>query len=208
MIQQTSISIPHDQEFKEKLLWQVDSPEKAKLLFHRIRRQANLVSLSTALLDEHAENGGLYIPGVHTVVFGTKDRIEGFMAFSICSPAKNIGSISMLDGLDGSQMTNLDGELVTRSNLSRHEGYCRYTGAGSVCHLDLISTLCPGQGIGSIGVQYLQASRDFELIELEANGTGQSEFFRKQGFVDTGIDPAEGEQLSMVWNNPIYSRGQ
>jgi hypothetical protein len=57
--------------------------------------------------------------------------------------------------------------------------------------------------IGSRLLDYIK-SRDYELIELEANGVAPVEFFEANGFVDTGIDADLNEKMVMVWNNPTY----
>ena len=163
--------------------------------------------MDISFLDDASTTGGLFhSTGGSTFVFGTRSRIEGFMCLYISGAASRIGEISMLDGLGGPSVINSKGEIVGRTQLEEYDGYKSYSGAGSVCKISIISVFFQRQGCGTSAIQYLQSARDFELIELEANGPEAVQFFKQLGFVETGLFPEHGEQVGMVWNNPLYPR--
>lgn len=123
-------------------------------------------------------------------------------------PTDNIGLTSRLNGLDGEpKLFDFDGAAVTRENLSQYGGYSAYTGREAVLYIGIIEAFQQRKGIGSKLLDFIK-SQGYELIELEANGLKQVRFFEANGFVDTGIDAEQGEQMVLVWNNQKYASPQ
>lgn len=141
--------------------------------------------------------------GAHFIIGRSLDEILGYAFCQEHSPARIIGEASMLDSLRRKALSDFNGQPVTRETLGDYDGYREYTGKGGVLYIELMEVFLYQQGLGRALVEHLQ-SQEYELIELEANGIQPVRFFQKCGFVDTGIDAEDGEQLVMVWNNPKY----
>lgn len=156
------------------------------------------------------ENTSL-IPDKWTTVYVASSERCKLLGYAICyekSSNPSIGAISMLDALSSNgELTDFEGKQVSRASLAQYDGYAEYAGLGAVLYMSRLDVFRHNMGIGSKFLDFIKG-QGHELIELEANGVGPSIFFRKKGFIDTGIDAEHGEQLVMVWNNPAYDRYQ
>ncbi len=162
-------------------------------------------------LFELSDQNTSLIPDKKKVVYVASSERGKLLGYAICnenSSSPSIGSISMLDAFssDGS-LTDFNGNKVSRTSLAKYEGYADYTGLGAVLYISRLDVFKHNMGIGSRFIEFIKG-QGHELIELEANGIGPTKFFRKNGFVDTGIDAENGEQLVMVWNSPSYLQYQ
>lgn len=150
------------------------------------------------------------IPGKGKIVYVACSERK-LLGYAICNespPNRSIGHISMLDALSSNgDLNDFDGKRVSRASLARYEGYADYTGLGAVLYISRLDVFRHKMGIGRRFLEFIKG-QGHELIELEANGVGPSRFFRKNGFIDTGIDAENGAQLVMVWNNPSYLQYQ
>ncbi|HSB47101.1 MAG TPA: hypothetical protein VLD37_03740 [Candidatus Bilamarchaeum sp.] len=151
------------------------------------------------------------IPDKEKVVYVASSERGKLLGYAICSekpPNPSIGAISMLDALSSNgDLTDFNGKPVSRTSLAQYNGYADYTGLGAVLYISRLDVFRHNMGIGSRFLEFIKG-QGHELIELEANGIGPSRFFQKNGFVDTGIDAENGEQLVMVWNNPSHLQYQ
>lgn len=156
------------------------------------------------------ENTSL-IPDKEKIVYAASSERCKLLGYAICyekSPNPSIGAISMLDALSSNgDLIDFNGKQVSRTSLAQYDGYAEYTGLGAVLYISRLDVFRHYMGIGSRFLEFIKG-QGHEMIELEANGIGPSKFFRKNGFVDTGIDAENGEQLVMVWNNPSHLQYQ
>lgn len=148
-----------------------------------------------------------FLPEKNEINFVIGSSLEDIQGYAVCEERQagsDIGAVSMLDSLRAGTLMDFNGKPVTRETLKQYDGYSEYTGAGNVLYIGLIEAFAQRQGIGRALVNHMQ-SLEYELIELEANSINAARFFQACGFVDTGIDAEQGEQLVMVWKNPKYS---
>jgi GNAT superfamily N-acetyltransferase len=151
------------------------------------------------------------IPGRIYFIAGRGD-ITNPLGFARCveggGDGMHAGNASKLDGLDvkGFLRDSEDRE-VTRSNLGNYDGFDAYTGQGKILSIERIESFAQRQGVGSQLIDFIKSQDDhrlYELIEAEANGIKPVNFFRKNGFIYSGIDADAGEMAVMVWNNPKF----
>ncbi len=120
--------------------------------------------------------------------------------------SEDVGWNSCIDGLNTpGSLFDIDDNCVFIPDLKKYEGFKDYTGKGKILHLGIIdcNSNFRKQGLGSELVDYLK-NKDSELIELLANGSGQTIFFEKLGFIDSGISNIKREFSIMSWHNPKY----
>ncbi len=134
---------------------------------------------------------------------------DGPLIYASCylrNPTKDVGWDSLIDGLNNpGKLFDIEGESVLIPDLKKYEGFRDYTGKGNILHLGLIdcNEKFIGKGFGTEMIDYLKG-KDSELIELLANGRGQTIFFEKLGFIDSRISNLEREFSIMSWHNPEY----
>jgi hypothetical protein len=153
-----------------------------------------------------SDKGTSFSPAAGEINFIAGYDLDNLLGCARCSfkgPKPDIGAISMLGGLHSDTLSDYERLPVSRQNLARYDGYSGYQGIGPLLNIGILDMFRHRFGFGSQLLNYIK-SYWFELIELEANGKGPARFFGKNGFVDTGIDAEYGEQLVMVWKNPVY----
>jgi GNAT superfamily N-acetyltransferase len=206
---QKTISIPHHGELEGKLLWTVSTPEIGQEIYKVLQQQRQRQrDFSSDYLDPNCPTGGLFSGRSErtTVALGTKYRFEGFVSFYTRDATADIGSASRLEGLNGGDVKDIAGKVVTADCLRNYPGYENYSGKGAVCWIEVVEAFYKRQGVGTLALRHLQEQCDFELIELEATGAQQWQvsFYEKLGFVDANIDLDEGNRIAMAWHNPKY----
>ncbi len=191
--------------------WRVDEADKETSTGLQRTFQRLYHYKPKGFLFELSDERTSLIPGKGKIVYAASSERCKLLGYAICHerPADiSIGSISMLDALSSNgDLTDFDGKKVSRASLAGYEGYADYTGLGAVLYISRLDIFKHNRGIGSRFIEFIKG-QGHELIELEANGVGPSRFFRKNGFIDTGIDAENGEQLVMVWNNPSFLQYQ
>ncbi len=122
------------------------------------------------------------------------------------NPSEDVGWNSCIEGLNiPGSLFDIEGNSVFIPDLKKYEGFKDYSSTGKILHLGIIdcNEKFIGNGFGKEMVDYLKG-KDSELIELLANGRGQTIFFEKLGFIDSGISNLEREFSIMSWHNPKY----
>ncbi len=85
-------------------------------------------------------------------------------------------------------------------------GYRDYQGQGKILHLGSMEVFVRGEGRGRRFLNSLK-SLDYELIEVDPYPAEACGFFKREGFIDTGIISYSSEQNVFVWNNPRFCVG-
>ena len=206
--QHTTFEPRPDAHFEDLAFWRIEYGDERKgdalfQAFERVRA-ARLPGYESDFEGPSYENDMPWEPKQVTLVFGNRfSELQGLIKFTEIGKASDIGQISRLVDLDTGKLKDLNGNIVTRDSLKNYDGYSLYGGIGNICHIDIMQTLFRGQGIGSSAIRYLQSNPRYELIELEANDFHAARFFEKNGFIDAGIDPEDGRQLSLVWHRSM-----
>jgi ribosomal protein S18 acetylase RimI-like enzyme len=197
-----------DAHFENLAFWRIEygDERKGEALFQALDRvrAARLPGYESDFEGPSYENDMPWEPNQVTLVFGNRfTELQGVIKLTELGNSSDVGSISQLVDLDNGRLKDLDGTIVTRAALKNYDGYNLYKGTGDVIHLDIMQTLFRGRGIGSSAIRFLQSNSRYELIELEANDYNAARFFERNGFIDTGIDPENGRQLSLVWHRSM-----
>jgi hypothetical protein len=142
----------------------------------------------------------------HIYFVGKNEKnILGYAICYLTQPGTNIGAISKIfESGDSEDLVDFGGKVVSREILKNYDGYENYLCKGQVCYIGLMEVFLHRRGIGSNLLNYVKSTPNLELIDLRANGYDEAIFFRKNGFIDSGIDAETGSQIVMVWNNPKY----
>lgn|GEM_PF-6891540 len=149
-----------------------------------------------------AENYSSRLPSKasnETIFFGASlSALQGLLTMYRWDGGPEIGALVTLPELQGREPRLCDGSglKVDLSNIEDYPGYRDYNCKSPVASIEIIDSYFHGAGNGSAALRFLM-SRGYGLIDAEAYDKDAVNFFKKNGFIESGLNSSTGKV--MVW---------